>query len=410
MKLVAIGEYLNFHNAALPAVNIENISKERILDNISTYYRLWSRQLLREFHAICYQYSLVLDPPVFAISASRKHLGSWRSGIREIRMSSRLILDHPWDVTLQVLKHEMAHQICSEIFHDDSGGHGENFLKACERLGLPERFRRSQGDLSPAVEEDKNDNRGDPVSRNIIEKIRKLLALAESSNEHESALAMEMAGRLLRRYNVREHDQQNNYVYSIINRKRKRIEGYQRRIILILTKYFYVDALSSSLYDPLSNETHKTFEIFGKKENVEIAEYCYHFLEKKLSSLWQQNCASFNGNKRIAKKSYYLGLLQGFRDKLSAQENSGSYPPLNPFPSEPSTSSEMMVVADAALKQFVHARYPRISNRSMGNARIYRETYDQGVTIGRTLVIHKGITGTADNDGKLLECVKASGM
>ena len=217
---------------------------------------------------------------------------------------------------------------------------------------------------------------------------------------------MEMAGRLLKRYNVREQDRQNNYVYSIINGKRKRIEGYQRRIILILKKYFYVDALSSSLYDPLSDETHKTFEIFGKKENVEIAEYCYHFLEKKLSSLWQQNCAGFNGNKRIAKKSYYLGLLQGFCDKLSLQEKSGSCPPLNPLRSEPSTSSELVVVADAALKRFIHARYPRISNRSMGNAKIYRETYDKGITTGRTLVIHKGITGTAGNDGKLLECDK----
>ena len=376
------------------------------MDRISKYYRLWNSQFLREFHSICYQYSLVLEPPVFAISASEKQMGSWRPGIREIRMSRSLILHYPWDVTLQVLKHEMAHQICSEIFHDQTGGHGANFIKACERLGLPERFRRSRGVLPLKIEEEKDDGFRSNVSRNILEKIRKLLALAESSNEHESALAMEMAGRLLKRYNVQHtyENEKNIYVYSIINKKRKRIEGYQRRIILILKKYFYIDALSSNLYDPLSNETHKTFEIFGKKENVEIAEYCYHFLEKKLSSLWQQNCESFNGNKRIAKKSYYLGLLQGVSDKLSVQENSDCYPTLRTSKSKSSTSSELVVVADTALKRFIHARYPRVSKRSMGGTKIYQETYNKGITVGRSIIIYKGITGTTDNDGKLLEC------
>jgi hypothetical protein len=39
----------------------------------------------------------------------------------------------------------------------------------------------------------------------------------------------------------------------------------------------------------------------------------------------------------------------------------------------------------------------------MGRAKIYRETYDQGLTVGRTLVIHRGITGTTGNNGNLLE-------
>ena len=375
------------------------------MERIYNYYRLWNRQFLREFRLICYQYSLSLEPPVFAISDSKKQLGSWRSGIRQITISRNLILHYPWDVTIQILKHEMAHQICAEIFDDRKGGHGENFIQACQLLGLPERFRHSRGDLSPETEDPECDNCDNAPSRKVIEKIRKLLALAESSNEHESALAMEMAGRLLKRYNVKQmdEDQQNNYVYSIINRKRKRIDEYQRRIILILKQFFYVEALCSSLYDPLSDETHKTFEIFGKKVNVEIAEYCYHFLEQKLSALWQQNCTNFDGNRRIAKKSYYLGIIQGFSDKLLDQEIIGRLPEYNPLPSKPSTSSELIVAADSALKRFIHTRYPRISRRSMGRAKIYRETYDQGLTVGRTLVIHRGITGTTGNNGNLLE-------
>jgi hypothetical protein len=174
------------------------------MEHISNYYRLWSRQLLHEFCSICYQYSLSLEEPVFAITESNTEFGSWRSGTREIRMSSNLIKNFPWDVTLQVLKHEIAHQICSEIFYDQKGGHGANFIKACEILGLPKRFRRPDGDLPNKIERQHGDDASNDLSRNIIEKIRKLLALAESSNEHESALAMEMAGRLLKRHNLQQ--------------------------------------------------------------------------------------------------------------------------------------------------------------------------------------------------------------
>ena len=229
--------------------------------------------------------------------------------------------------------------------------------------------------------------------------------MAESSNEHESVLAMEMAGRLLKRHNLRQtnEDLQNNYVYAIINGKSKRIEAYQRRIILILKKYFYVEVLYASLYDPLNDDVHKTFEIFGKKENVEIAEYCYHFLNQKLTSFWQENNKSFTGNKRIAKKSYYLGLLQGFSDKLQDQANTGRRQAPNLLRSESSAKSEVVAVGDTALQRFIHSRYPRISRRSIGRTKIYRDAFDNGIQTGRTIVIHKGIAEAAGNNGNLLE-------
>jgi hypothetical protein len=373
------------------------------MENISTYYRLWSRQFLNEFSVICFQYRLLLDPPVFSITESNTQFGSWRPGTREIRISSKLIKKFPWDVTLQVLKHEIAHQICSEIFHDPSGGHGVNFIRACSILGLPDRFCQPLGDLPEKIERLEKDDGDTEKTLNIIEKIRKLLALAESSNEHESALAMEKAGSLLKRHNIKQlhENKQKNYVYAIINSKKKRIEEYQRRIIAVLTKFFYVKALCSSLYDPLQDETYKTFEIFGRKENVEIAEYCYHFLEQKLSAFWRKNSSKFNGNTRIEKKSYYLGLLQGFSEKLLEQDHSGRMP--KPSSSGSSTSSELVIADDIGLNRFIHSRYPRLSKRSKAGAKIYRKTFNDGVMNGRTIVIHKGIAGDCENFGRLLD-------
>ena len=323
---------------------------------------------------------------------------------REIRISSFLIRGHNWDITLQILKHEIAHQICWEIYHDQQSGHGQNFCKACNLLGLPERFCHSQGDLSPALEQ-QGGNDADEASRKVLEKIRKLLALAESSNAHESALAMKMAGRLLHRHNLQQvtEDLAHNFVYAIINRKKKRIAEYQRRIVVILKKHFDVEVLSSSLYDPASDEIHKTFELFGKQANVQTAEYCYDFLESKLSLLWEQNKHTFKGNTRIARKSYYFGILRGFSDRMMDDRDNESLPARGADLPVTSSADSVLTVTGQALRRFIRTRYPRLSSRSSGIVQIYKETYDQGIRTGRTIVLHKGIAGTDGNKGKLLE-------
>ncbi len=153
-------------------------------------------------------------------------------------------------------------------------------------------------------------------------KVEKLLALSQSSNEHEAALAMQKANDLIEKYHIQElgFDQEYRYGFGIIDRKRKRIESYQRRICTILHDFFFVRVVLSSLYDPLCNDTYKTIELLGTKENVAIAEYCYHFLENRLASLWSLNRKRFKGTTRTEKNSYYLGLLRGFYQKLQEQK------------------------------------------------------------------------------------------
>jgi hypothetical protein len=377
------------------------------MENGFNRYHLWCRQLLFEFSEICYKYSLLLQAPIFGISESNTQWGSWRAETREIRISSNLIRKYSWDITLQVLKHEIAHQICSEIFKDQTGGHGANFIKACELLGLSKRFHHSSCDFCQNTKGPESEgSRVDMPCSNIIIRIRKLLALAESANEHESTLAMKMASKLLKKYNLQhlDEDEQGNYTFSIINLKRKRIEEYQRRIIVILTRFFYVQAICSSLYDPLRDDIYKTFEIFGKQDNIQIAEYCYHFLEQKLFSLWKRNTLKWNGNKKILRNSYYLGLLQGFSEKLQEQDRiSTSFEKSCRFRPGSSTTSELVIAADNSLKQFIHARHPRLSRRSRSGPCIYRDTFNNAVKIGRSIVLSKGITEDFRNKGKFLE-------
>ncbi len=379
------------------------------MTDFSPYYPIWGRQLLAEFANINWQYGLALTTPVFEITEAEKQYGSWQATTRIIRISARLITGHSWDITCQILKHEMAHQICSEIFFEVDGGHGPLFEKACDLLGLPAPFRRASGDLPELAGTSPAYNQQTEQGRQFIRRIGKLLALAGSANEHEAALAMEKASQLMARHNLQQiqEEAQSEFTSLIINTGCKRLESWQHKICAILLRFFYVKVVTASLYDPLLDTQHKTIELFGRQENVAIGEYCYAFLAGQLVSLWRQNRARIGGKGIRARNSYYLGLLQGFYDKLQAQET------LRDATVPAQTNDEkkdgdqkhltaLVIAEDRALDRFVGMRFPRLRRRSGTGAMIYRETYEQGRTDGSQIVMHKGVSERGREQGLLL--------
>lgn len=379
------------------------------MTDFSPYYPLWGRQLLAEFANINWQYGLALKTPVFEITETEKRCGSWQAVTRVIRISARLITGHSWDITCQILKHEMAHQICSELFFENDAGHGPLFEKACDLLGLPAPFRRASGDLPETGTPDPAENQQTEQGRKFIRRIGKLLALAGSANEHEAAIAMEKASQLMARHNLQQvqEDAQSEFASLIINSRCKRLESWQHRICAILLRFFYVKVVTASLYDPLQDTHHKTIEIFGRQENVAIAEYCYAFLAGQLVSLWRQNRSKASGKGIRARNSYYLGLLQGFYDKLLAKETlrDAHIPPKTDDAKSDGVQKKvtaLIIAEDRALDRFVGMRFPRLRRRSGTGAMIYRDTYEQGRTDGGRIVLHKGVADQGSEKGLLL--------
>lgn len=363
--------------------------------------RLWIRQLLHEYDYICWAFGLELQRPLFEISNSKSRYGCWLPNLRTIQISSVLIENFSWDIAVQILKHELAHQICTEYFHDSLGGHGNTFQKACDMLGLSAQFRNASGDLPSGFQASESLDQQTGAGRRFIEKISKLLALAGSANEHEANLAMAKAGELMDKHNLRqiEEESRTGYTHLIINRKKKRIEGYQRRICTILQDFFYVRIVFTSLYDAGRDESHRTIELLGKEENVEVAEYVYHFLDNQLALLWQQNRHKFHGNTRRSKNSYYLGLLDGFYRKLKKQNERVTK---GTVAKSDQTSSALIVSEDRQLNHFVGNRHPRLSRRTLRGTKIYKESYDDGVAAGQQIVLNQGISKKEGNQGGLL--------
>ena len=358
---------------------------------IDKLQRLWLDQLVREFTDICFQYRLDLQPPVLELSNAANQLGCWLPAQRTIRISRRLITEHPWEVVLMVFKHEMAHQVCSEVLGCRGAGHDTYFQQACRMLGVPPPYNRSSGDLAGVMLQAPED-RQTAAGRSIINRISKLLALAGSENEHEAALAMQRATELLHRHNLDAETDVNPSACTrlTINTRSKQIPSFRRAICAILRDYFFVQVICSAIYNPQTNSSCKTIELLGRAENVPVAEHCYHFLEQQLAGLWQKNRHKFQGNSRTAKNSYYLGLLRGFAEKLAGQtKKNGIY---GQAMSKATTAGALAVSGDSKLQDFVSFNFPRLKKCAARGVRIYSRPYDEAVDTGKAIVLHQSVT------------------
>ncbi len=119
------------------------------------------------------------------------------------------------------------------------------------------------------------------AEKKILEKIRKCLALAKSSNPHEAAAALRQAHKLMAANNVSEQDIDLLSVKSAranVGRARKPPK-WQHLLVGVICEAFSVDAIFRSGF--LQKETE--VEFIGIDEAPEVASYAYDVLRRQLT-------------------------------------------------------------------------------------------------------------------------------
>ncbi|MEW6218725.1 MAG: DUF2786 domain-containing protein [Thermodesulfobacteriota bacterium] len=349
--------------------------------------RAWTRQLYYEHAQICRDHGVPLRTPFIELADLASVVGSWDAVSRTIRLAVRLVAEQSWDVLVGVLRHEMAHQAVTDLFRMPAG-HDQSFQTACRLLGVPERFRRATGPLdcqglapSTAL---------DPAAVRHLARLEKLLALAGSDNEHEAGLAMAKANALVARYNLEGQSQTGDgaYDYRIIRLGGQRVDRVHKGVASLLTEFFFVQVVLSSIYDPALDQSVRTLELLGRQENLEVAEYVHAFLIRQLDGLWQGHRRK-SGCPGGARRSFQLGVLNGFRERLMSQ----AQPPGSAARSAGQSSTSLVVCAqDPRLQALVRERHPHLVRRRSGPALFDAAGYTAGVAAGRELTLHRGIT------------------
>jgi hypothetical protein len=346
----------------------------------------WLSRLQMEFSEICYGHGVELAPPVFEISTSTTQLGCWQSSTRSLKLSEHLIASYPWSTTLQVLKHEMAHQYCSEVM-GGGAAHGDDFKNACALLGVLPEFRGCRVITTELLQDVLLRDKSQDKTSQVLQKIEKLLALGESPNIHEAEAALKKATLLIEKYQLEQLCRLGDAEYRVvvIETGKKQVATYKRYIIGILQDFFYVRVVLSQAYVPMSNGLQKTFELMGTSENTAIAEYCYYFLENQLELMWKRVRKRMAGGGRTKKNSYYLGVVLGFSQKLKEQQSTT-------VDTGHSQQNELLVLADQRLNNFVQMYFPRLKRSHSRRSRVDSAMYQKGVEEGRKLSLSEGVT------------------
>ena len=166
------------------------------------------------------------------------------------------MLERPWGAVIEVLKHEMAHQYVHEVLGEtEQTPHGRAFREACARMGVD---ARASGvpDAPPGTGEEK-----------IVERITRLLALAESPNRHEAEAAMAAAQRLMLKHNLdaaRAHAPA-DYGFLHLGQPSGRVGEHERLVAMILGAHFFVEAIWVPVYRPLEGKRGSVLEIVGSR-------------------------------------------------------------------------------------------------------------------------------------------------
>ena len=139
-----------------------------------------------------------LRRPQFSLCDAVARLGAWDGARGEIRVSRGFALGSGWDEVRELLRHEAAHQVADEALGGrGQTAHGPAFREACRLLGADP---AAAGEFVPLA--DRVAGETDPRQARTLARVRKLLALAASSNRHEAELALLRAREYARRNRV----------------------------------------------------------------------------------------------------------------------------------------------------------------------------------------------------------------
>jgi predicted SprT family Zn-dependent metalloprotease len=320
-----------------------------------------------------------LTDPTFELLEVGTDLGRWVHRTRTIQIARRLVHEHPWGVVVEVLEHEMAHQYVDEVLGvQDESAHGPAFREVCERLGIDARANGVPRSIT------------DQSEQRVLDRVAKLLALAESQNENEAHAAMTAAQRLLLKHNLehRAHTHDRGYAFRHVGTPSSRRGEHEKILGTLLGQHFFVEAIWIPVYVPEQGKRLSVLELCGAPANLEIAEYVHGYLLTTAERLWREHkrAAAIRGDRD--RRTFLAGVMSGFAGKLRGAARKHR-------------EEGLVWVRDADLVAYFHKRHPRVRTFRYGGGS-KREAFAHGCAAGEKIVLHRGVSAGPVARGRLL--------
>lgn len=158
----------------------------------------------------------------------------------------------------------------------------------------------------------------------VLEKIRKLLALTRSPVQAEAEAALVKAHEFMMKWAVEEHELQGGgkteFVEVIIH-EGKQVPFEYKMVGSILHQFFNVRCVRMPVFvrNGFRAERMHRLVCFGTSSNTEFAVYVASFLIHTFNRLWFSTAHQFRLNSTYRKR-YIAGLTAGFKKYLTSQQ------------------------------------------------------------------------------------------
>ena len=342
----------------------------------------WNRRLYAWWSHYNEEYlNDALRAPRIELSQSETELGHWERRQRRLAISTRHIERDPWLEVMETLRHEMAHQYADEVLRAvDERAHGPAFVRGCQRLRCSPRAHAREGEKAAGEE--------DPV----LGRLKKVLALTDSPNEHEAETAVQKARRLLLRYNIDavQLDDERRFAHRHLGAIKGRRASYELWLAQILHEFFFVEIIWVESYRPGEDKGGTVLQVCGTLANLEMAEYVYGYLTELLDRLWREykKERKLRGNRE--RQRYFAGVLEGFFNKLQEQERTIQ------------ADEALVWKGDGELQEYYRYLHPRVQTR-YGRGVTVSDAYRHGLEDGRKVTIHRPVGETREGFGGFLD-------
>ena len=344
----------------------------------------------RILHGLAWEWEnalAILDPaqkqkikkPLFRLAKMRKQLGTWSAAKGEISISRTLVMNYPWDLVREVLRHEIAHQYADqELGRPIEPPHGPVFQSACKLLRADPAASRTINAFYERSARVLNSN------DKILNRIKKLMALAESTNRHEAEAAMAKAHELIARYNIDLHAQVSprDFISVFAGNPALRHTRDNYHLANLLQTFYFVQGLWVSAYVTTKGKMGRVLEISGTPPNVDIALYVYDYVRKFIDTQW----GIYNRDKKLGfyrRVDFAVGIIQGFHSKLESARNTR-------WASDEKYA--LVVAGNPLLDAYIAYRYPYTRSFRRNHGTQDDRVLADGMQVGRNLVIARGIT------------------
>jgi hypothetical protein len=238
----------------------------------------------------------------------------------------------------------------------------------------------------------------------IVEKVRDLLALSKSSNEHEAAAAAAAAERLISKYQLdeaeinaspeSEEQRPDEFPEPIYVSSRR--TAWRSNLACALARHYDCAVYIQTGYsgDTKRNRTSR-YKLVGRSEDCQLAIFMFNWISAEVDKLAGWNA---KGRGYEFSQSYCEGVVHGVLLKMREERETAK---------QAATSAALVVLdnrakeADVALAK-LHAKLN--PSAALGSGRKDAEAYFSGVRDGRAMHLGAGLpSGGAAAKGQLSE-------